>query len=82
MSGGAYENGTWYLITLGSEESIANSGSTLTADNIVITWSGAISTLLNGLSSGDRFILGLTAVPITVPDAVAPNGHHRRRYRS
>lgn len=71
-AGGTYENGTWYLVTLDSEESIANSGSTFTADNTIITWSGAISTLLSGLSSGDRFILGLTEAIGMVPDAVAP----------
>ena len=72
-TGGVYGNATWYLVTLDSEESIANSGSTLTAFNVIITWTGAISTALQGLVDGDRVILG-TTIPTVVVNTDASFG--------
>ena len=59
-TGSVYENATWYLVTLGDEESVGHSSGTGHGNNLVANWSGGISTLLNGLAQGERFILGLT----------------------
>ena len=59
-AGGAGEGGTWYLTTLDGTSSILASTNSANPNNVVFGWSGAISTALTGLSSGDRFILGYT----------------------
>ena len=71
-TGGIYENAIWYLATLDDEESLASSVVTSHGNNYVTLFSGAIRTLLNGLTAGDRFILGLT-VPGTETKTGAGN---------